>query len=352
MGSLRYVTFYGRLCDTLKVVNYIGSKYSLLGFIDSVVTDFTALHPKGVVFFDAFAGTGAVGSYFRKKGYKVIANDNQYYSYVINRNLIQNNVMELDKLDYLNDLVGVEGFVYNTYCAGSGSERLYFSDENGKRCDAIRQEIERMHTAKEINEDEYYAYLAALIEAIDKVANTASVYGAFLKKIKKSAEKPMKLVQIVASDQVAGEVYNADINELIHTVSGDIMYLDPPYNARQYSSNYHVLETVARYDSPEVHGKTGLRDTTELKSKYSSKRTVASEFEDIIKNAKFKVIILSYNNEGLMSVDTVRDIMSKYGKYSLHEKDYRRFKADKTENRHHKANATKEYLHVLVKRGD
>ena len=339
-------------CDTLNAVNYIGSKYSLLDFIDSVVTDFTALHPAGVVICDAFAGTGAVGFFFRKKGYKVIANDNQYYSYVVNRNLIQNNVMELDKLDYLDNLAGVEGFIYNNYCAGSGSERLYFSDENGKRCDAIRQEIERMYEAKEINEDEYYAYLAALIEAIDKVANTASVYGAFLKKIKKSAEKPMKLVQIVASDQVAGEVYNADINKFMRTVSGDILYLDPPYNARQYSSNYHMLETVARYDNPEIHGKTGLRDGVELKSKYSSKRTVAAEFEDIIKNAKFKVIILSYNNEGLMSVDTVRDIMSKYGKYSLHEKDYRRFKADKTENRNHKASATKEYLHVLVKRGD
>ena len=339
-------------CDTLKAVNYIGSKYSLLGFIDSVVADFTALRPGEAVICDAFAGTGAVGSYFRKKGHKVIANDNQYYSYVVNRNLIQNKVMELDKLDYLNNLAGVEGFIYKTYCAGSGSGRLYFTDENGKRCDAIRQEIERMHTAREIHEGEYYAYLAALIEAIDKVANTASVYGAFLKKIKKSAEKPMKLIQIPTSDNVVGEVYNDDINELIHTVSGDILYLDPPYNARQYSSNYHVLETVARYDNPAVYGKTGLRDSTLQKSKYSSKRTVAAEFEDIIKNAKFKIIILSYNNEGLMSVDTVREIMSKYGRYSLREKEYRRFKADKTENRNHKASATKEYLHVLVKHDD
>ena len=314
------------------------------------MTDFTALHPAGVVICDAFAGTGAVGYHFRKKGFTVIANDNQYYSYVVNRNLIQNKLLSLNKLQYLNELGGVEGFIYNNYCAGSGSGRMYFSDDNGKRCDAVRQEIERMYVAKEINEDEYYAYLAALIEAIDKVANTASVYGAFLKHVKKSAEKPMKLVEVKASDNAVGKVYNEDINTLMHTVSGDILYLDPPYNARQYASNYHVLETVARYDNPEVFGKTGLRDYTLQKSKYSSKRTVASEFEDVIKNAKFKIIILSYNNEGLMSVDTVKEIMSRYGKYSLHEKDYRRFKADKTASRNHKASTTKEYLHVLVKR--
>ena len=160
----------------------------------------------------------------------------------------------------------------------------------------------------------------------------------------------MKLIQIPSSDTVEGKVYNSDINTLINEINGDILYLDPPYNTRQYSSNYHLLETIARYDNPEVRGKTGLRETAAQKSKYSSKRTVAAEFEEIIKNAKFKVIILSYNNEGLMSVDVVREIMSKYGEYYLREKEYRRFKADKTENRNHKASGTKEYLHVLVKR--
>ena len=314
------------------------------------MSEFTDSHTKSAIICDAFAGTGAVGSFFRRKGHEVIANDIQYYSYVLNRNLIQNPVLTLDKLDYLNGLEGRDGFIYSTYCTGSGSGRMYFSDDNGRRCDAIRQEIERMYHAEEINENEYYAYLAALLEAIDKVANTASVYGAYLKALKKSAQKSMKLVQIPASSEIPGRVYNTDINTLIHDISGDILYLDPPYNTRQYASNYHLLETIARYDSPVVYGKTGLRDSTAQKSKYSSKRTVASEFEDIIKNAQFRVVILSYNNEGLMQPETVQNIMSKYGTYYLREKEYRRFKADKTENRNHKATATKEYLHVLVKR--
>jgi len=330
-------------------MNYIGSKHSLLNFIDSVVLEFTDNHNRNVVISDLFAGTGAVGAFFRSKGHKIIANDIQYYSYIINYNAIRNKKNHLDKLEYLNSLDGFDGFIYKNYCAGSGSGRLYFSDENGRKCDAIRTEIERMKVANEITDAEYYAYLAALIEAIDKVANTASVYGAFLKQLKKSAQKPVVLVPLAVAEGPVGDVYNENANQLIQRITGDILYVDPPYNARQYASNYHILETIARYDSPEIHGKTGLRDTAEQKSKYSSKRTVEQEFEDLIKNAKFKVILLSYNNEGLMSADVVKAIMSKYGQYSLRKKEHRRFRADKIDNRNHKTGGTTEYLHILEK---
>ena len=331
-------------------MNYIGSKYSLLNFIDDIVSDYTHGHDKKIVLCDAFAGTGVVGRYFRNKGHKIISNDIQYYSFVVNKFLIQGRVKSFNKLDYLNALNGVDGFIYNNYCFGSGSNRLYFTDSNGRKCDAIRQEIERLFIEKKISEDEYYSYLAMLIEAIDKVANTASVYGAFLKKIKKSAEKELTLVAPEACDGSSGIVYNEDINKLINNISGDVLYLDPPYNARQYASNYHILETVAKYDNPEIFGKTGLRDYANQKSKYCSKTSVEHEFEEIIKNAKFKLIILSYNNEGLMPLSVIKSIMSKYGEYSLVEKEYRRFKADKTGNRNHKANSTKEYLHILKKK--
>lgn len=329
-------------------MNYIGSKVSLLDFIDSVVDEFADSYNRRLIICDAFAGTGTVGFFFRQQGHKVIANDIQYYSYVINKNLIENPVLQLDKLDYLNSLEPVEGFIYQNYCAGSGSGRVYFSDENGKRCDAIRQEIERLKTTGEINKNEYFAYLAALVEAIDKVANTAAIYGAFLKQLKRSAGRPLKLKQIPTSNEIAGKVYCGDSNVLINGISGDVLYLDPPYNIRQYSSNYHLLETIVRYDNPELHGKTGLRETTSQNSKYASSRTVAAEFEDIIKNAKFKVIVLSYSNEGLMSERLIREIMSKYGTYYLREREHRRFRADPG----HKAVTTNEHLHVLVKHED
>ncbi|MFC2583753.1 MAG: DNA adenine methylase, partial [Lachnoanaerobaculum saburreum] len=129
----------------------------------------------------------------------------------------------------------------------------------------------------------------------------------------------------------------------------DVLYIDPPYNNRQYCSNYHVLETIAKYDTPKLRGVTGLRDETYQKSKYCSKRTVIDIFEDLIKNADFKYIILSYNNEGLMDLKTIKDIMSKYGKYDFFTKEYRRFKADRDENRTIAADITTEYLHCLRK---
>lgn len=331
--------------DTL---NYIGSKLSLLDFlIDSI--DQVSNNNEGI-FADLFAGTGVVGSAFRQKGFYVIANDIQYYSYVLNKHYIEN-TEDVDKslIEYLNNLNGIEGFVYNNYCVGSGSERNYFTDENGKKCDAIRIGIESFYRKGKISENQYYYLLASLINSIDKYANTASVYGAFLKHVKKSAERTFQFELLPIIDGKKGCVYNKDINSLITKVNGDILYLDPPYNARQYCANYHVLETISRYDHPMLNGKTGLRDCTKQKSKYCSIKTVESTFDDLLSKANFKYIFLSYNNEGLMSLNTIREIMSKYGKYEIFTKEYHRFKSDKEENRNHKASTTIEYLHCLIK---
>lgn len=333
-------------------MNYIGSKYSLLDFLTETIENVTGIkNGKGYIFSDLFAGTGVVGAEFKKKGYTVIANDIQYYSYIINKHFIENNSpIDTSILDYLNSLEGVEGFVYKNYCEGSGSERNYFTNYNGKKCDAIRIEIERMYNSGEINENQYYYFLASLINSIDKYANTASVYGAFLKHIKKSASKEfnLELLPIIDGGK-CGRVFNKDINKLIRNITGYILYLDPPYNERQYCTNYHVLETIAKYDNPQLKGKTGLREYSEQKSLFCSKRTVEEVFDDLIANADFRYIFLSYNNEGLMTMDKIKEIMEKYGEYSVFEKEYRRFRADKEENRNHKSDVTTEYLHCLKK---
>lgn len=208
----------------------------------------------------------------------------------------------------------------------------------------------RIISTKKINKNQYYFFLSSLINSIDKYANTASVYGAFLKHIKKSAEKKFVLDLLPIVDGCnTGRVYNKNISDIIKEIQGDVLYLDPPYNERQYCSNYHVLETIARYDNPILKGKTGLRDYKSQKSEFCSKKTVETAFENLIANANFKYIFLSYNNEGLMSLDTIKKIMSKYGEYSIYTQEYRRFRADKKENRNHIANSTTEYLHCLKK---
>lgn len=123
--------------------------------------------------------------------------------------------------------------------------------------------------------------------------------------------------------------------------------MDPPYNARQYGANYHLLNTIALYDKFSPKGKTGMREYK--RSQYCSKSTVAKSFDDIVKNANFKYIFLSYNNEGLMSFDTIKKIMSQYGEYRVATTDYQRFKADS--NRINTADRTTEYLHILIKNG-
>lgn len=302
-------------------------------------------------FADLFAGTGVVGKTFKEKGYRVISNDIQYYSYVLNKHLIENTPpLDVTQLEYLNHLQEVDGFIYKNYCAGSGSGRNYFTDSNGKKCDSIRIELERLKNCGKIDESQYYYVLASLINSIDKYANTASVYGAFLKQIKKSAAKEfeLKLLPIINGDK-KNKVYNENINELIKKIEGDILYLDPPYNSRQYCTNYHVLETIARYDEPVLKGKTGLREYSQQKSDFCSVRTVTDAFEEVIKEANFNYIFLSYNNEGLMDLEVIKKIMQKYGRYEVFTKDYRRFKADNDENRKHKNNKTIEYLHCLIK---
>ena len=353
-------------------MNYIGSKLSLLEFLEESINK--VVDKNCDTFCDLFAGTGIVGRYFKKKGYKIIANDIQYYSYVLNRHYIGNHeelkfsklIKEIPELknieledkktfvcNYLSDISGVKGFVYNNYCVGGtknkNEERQYFSDENGKRCDAIRQKIETWKTENLISDDEYYFLITSLLESIDKYANTVSVYGAFLKKLKRTAQNSLilKPAELIINDQ-SHEVFNEDINEISEKVHGDILYLDPPYNHRQYATNYHLLETIAKYDNPKIHGKTGLREYESQKSLYCSRSQVKKAFKDLILKAKAKYIFLSYNNEGLMTLDDIKEIMSLRGNYGNFTKDYNRFKADRTENRDYKATKTLEYLHYVV----
>ncbi|WP_420482222.1 DNA adenine methylase [Brachyspira intermedia] len=350
-------------------MNYIGSKLSLLDFLyESIMS---IIDSDCRIFCDLFAGTGIVGRYFKSKNFYIIANDIQYYSYVLNKHYIENHkylsfyglneeIAELKETDikekyiivceYLNNIDYKKGFIYNNYSLGGTKDkehkRIYFSDENAMKCDAIRIKIEEWLNNNKINENEYYFLLASLLENIDRCANTASVYGAFLKDIKKTASKTFNYCpcEFVISD-IDHKVYNEDANKLIEDIETDILYLDPPYNRRQYSDNYHILETIAKYDNPVIKGKTGLRNDR-IKSLYCNKNYVYNAFEELINKANAKYIFLSYNNEGLLSLEDIKKIMSKKGKYGLFVKEYSRFKADS--KRYNSASKTCEYLHYLI----
>lgn len=352
-------------------MNYIWSKLSLLQFIERWIHKIVG--KRDYIFSDLFAGTWIVWRYFKSKWHQIIANDMQYYSYVLNRHYIWNHkplefknlLGELEQLkhieislrkdyvcEYLNNIPGKKWFIYKNYSLagtkGTEFERQYFSDENALKCDWIRTKIEKWKKEHKINEDEYFFLLASLIEATDKVANTASVYGAFLKQLKKSALKPltMKPIELLVNDN-QHSIFNEDINLLITKTDHDVVYLDPPYNERQYSANYHLLETIAKYDNPSIRWKTWLRDYSNQKSTYCQKQQVLESFNHLVQNIKANYIFLSYNDEWLMSLDEIQQIMWSRWDYWVLTQEYKRFKADKTENRNHKKDKTIEYLHYV-----
>ncbi|HIC3893311.1 TPA: DNA adenine methylase [Campylobacter jejuni] len=303
-------------------------------------------------FIDLFAGTSAVGKKFKNKVEKVISNDKEFYSFVLAKNYIENTVKikrskELIKeLNNIAKINPIKGKIYKHYSLGGGENRQYFSDFNAMKIDSMRIKISEWKYDNFINEKECYFLLASLLESADKVANTASVYGAFLKHLKPSAQKELILLPAeFECTHTKHLVFNENANDLIKKIKGDILYLDPPYNSREYGANYHVLNSIAMYDDFIPQGKTGLRAYE--KSAWCKKNLVFDALEDLIKNADFKFIFLSYNDEGLLSLEQIRQIFEKYGKYDFKSQIYQRFKADS--KRICQQNKTIEYLHILEK---
>lgn len=335
-------------------MNYIGSKNRMSGFLLGTVRDIVGDDLSGKTFCDLFAGTGAVGNALKPHVRQVIANDLEHYSFVLNRNYIGNCTPIPDAkflISELNDLPPVQdGLIYQNFCLGSGSGRQYFSDENGQKIDAMRQAIERWHQQSEIDDDCYYFLICSLLECADRLANTASVYGAFLKRLKPMAQKKLILspADFICTSQ-QNPVHHTDANDLIGHITGDILYLDPPYNVRQYGANYHILNIISEYKPLVFKGKTGIHRYR--RSRYCSRVKVFPAFEELIAQAQFPYICLSYNNEGLLSPELIRKTMEKYGRYDCISMRHQRFKADNDLNRAHHAHNTTEYIHVLFKQG-
>lgn len=301
-------------------MRYIGNKQKILNEIENLIESLK-LNNENYTFCDLFSGTATVGNYFKDK-YRIISNDNLYMSYVISRaKLCTPNLkfekLEKDPFEIFNDKTNLlKGFIYENYSTGN-SERMYFSEENAQRIDFIRNKIEKWHLEDKINDDEYYYLIASLLESVSKVANVAGVYGAYLKKWDPRAVKPMKFIPIEMekeSSKFENEVYNKEAEKLINDISGDILYIDPPYTKNQYSVQYHLLETIALYDNPEIKGVTGARDMSNKTSDFSKKGNAEIEFEKIIARADFKHIILSYSSDGIMSKEYIESVLKRHGK--------------------------------------
>ena len=322
-------------------MRYIGNKTNLLNNIKQVIEENCSGNEK--VFCDLFSGTSSVARFFKNK-YKIISNDILYFSYVLQKATISNNeIPNFEKLrnklkaenilDYLEttkiDMKNIKTFIYDNYSPNDNCERMYLTPENAKRIDYIRTNIEQWKKGELISENEYYYLLAALIEGVPFISNITGTYGAYLKKWDKRAFKRFEMIRLnVVNNYQENECYREDANELIKKISGDILYIDPPYNSRQYLPNYHLLETIARYDEPNINGKTGIRTYNREKSNYCIKSKVYDELDELIKNAKFNHIIVSYNQEGILKKEEIEQILKKHGNentYKLYQIPYKQY---------------------------
>ena len=334
-------------------MRYIGNKTKLLDILDNFISK-KVLNKKGLIFCDLFSGTCTVGDYFKNK-YEIIANDNLYFSYVTakgklnyKKDFFKN--LGFDPFDYFNTADSsnyITGFCYNF--APSISGRQYFSDENAKLIDFIRNTIDIWFDENKIDENEKFYLIASLLESISKVSNVAGVYSAFLKKWDPRAIKKMEFIPVESNGESSfqNEVYNDDVMNLITKIKGDILYLDPPYTPTQYISQYHVLETIAKNDNPETHGKGAHRDNGNQISKWCKKGCVHEEFEKLIANANFKHIILSYSDAGIMSKEYIESVLKRYAKkgtYQFKKIDFVKYKSTRAVKREIKNN-TKDKKH-------
>ncbi|MBM3266128.1 MAG: DNA adenine methylase [Candidatus Sericytochromatia bacterium] len=356
-------------------MNYIGSKHSLLAEIRGVLAAH-GLDRAGGTFLDAFAGTAVVGQLAKAMGFSTVSNDLQHYSYVLQQCfLVQDGppafaglhgeirvpdalVADYERrarrfgllrdrdlagmgplvrvLAWLDALPGRAAGFCDAYCEGGSAGRNYFSADNGARCEAIRDLIAAWEGAGLVTTGESCVLLSSLLESADQVANTASVYAAFLKHVKKSARAPLAL-RIPAIGRAAPgtrhEAHCADIARLVSGFRGrrfDVLYLDPPYNQRQYNAYYHILETLARWDlgSFTPRGKTGLRPD-EQNSRFCRRPAAAAALASILDGVAADHVLVSYSNEGLIPEDVLREELARRAvAVDFREVAYKRFRAD------------------------
>lgn len=334
--------------NEIKINNrrYIGSKTSLLSNIEEAINEHISM--KDFTIADPFSGTGVVANYFSDKGHKVFVNDILYSNFVAYNTWMAGSEIDKNKikgiLKEFNN-INPEEIEENYFSEVFGGK--YFHINDAKVIGEIREKIENMKS--EITEREYYALLTSLLYETDKIANTCGHFESFLNK--EPIEKKVNLrMPEIKETKNRNEIYCEDANQLVKKIKADVVYIDPPYNARQYVNFYHVLENLALWQKPrELEGNSMKFKRNHLKSGYS-KSKAPELFKDLIENINAKLIVVSYNNtynarsgasNNKISENQIINILSAKGKLTKKEIKYKAFNAGKTDFNDHK-----EYLYI------
>ena len=386
----------------------IGNKTRLLSSIEAL------LRGRGITsgtFIDIFSGSASVGRHFKRRGFRVVANDrlsachtqavagvevSRYPSFerlrrahagVISSREFRETLAFEPEFEFLRDREAAgkparprstrerepgqaalplreaihlidrfvparDGLVFRNYCPGGLHGRRYFQDHHGRKIDGVLEFLREAHLSGVLDRGELHLLLAALIDAADRVANISGTYGAYLKSWQHNTRGEMRIeTPEVIESPLRHEAHQADANALIREVTGDVLYIDPPYNHRQYAANYHILEILAEHHriadlasyEAALYGKTGLRPYQDLKSDYSVRPggrgarsgNVLTALSDLILSSRAKCVVVSYNLEGLLSREEIGAILARFSRArsfdfdrDLVEIDHPRFRSD------------------------
>jgi len=313
------------------VIKYIGSKRLL---VDQIVSLCSIAAPEGGSVIDLFSGTSRVGHGLKSAGFGVLANDHNSYAHNLAMCYIQTHAPSVLNqaakiIDELNaiarstpiDEAAPAGFVTQTYCLDS----RFFHPDNGRRIDAMRTHIETLSLSPELKS----VVLTSLIEAADRIDSTTGVQMAYLKAW---APRAHKHIELRIPDLLAHPLnrpcsaHRLDATDAARTLSADIAYLDPPYNQHSYLGNYHIWETLVRWDHPEVYGIACKRiDCKERKSPYNSKVKIAEAFDTLIDSIDTDTLIVSFSDEGYLGRDQIEHILAKRGPVVVLDRDHPRY---------------------------
>lgn len=302
------------------MIKYIGSKRTLLGAILDVVASLPATSV-----LDLFSGTSRVGHALKGAGYRVVANDHNAYAHTLATCYVQADLedvrREAEKLiAEFNGLAGKPGYFTKTFCEDS----RFFQPKNGARVDAIRDAIE----AKSLPPELKAVLLVSLMEAADRVDSTTGLQMAYLKGWAPRAYNDIELRMPNVLPRARHGKGNATCLDALEAAQTpvDVAYIDPPYNQHSYLANYHIWESLVRWDKPEVYGTACKRvDVRQRKSQFNSRPKFLAAFKAMIAAVKAKYLIVSFNNEGFLSQADAEAVLGQRGKVVTLTHDFKRY---------------------------
>jgi len=323
---------------------YTGSKHKLNDWIFENISQ----NCEGRSFFDIFGGTGVVSARAYEEGFEeIIVNDFLFSNKVIYDAFFSDDEVNEEKVnDIKNRYNGFLPGSENYFSKNFGDN--YFSKDNSILIGQIREDIDLLHKCESINKREHDILLASLIYSMDKVSNTVGHYEAYLRNAKTNKRIVYKLIDFLKYSSPKFDIHRTDANEIANCIGADIIYIDPPYNSRQYSRFYHVIETLVHWDERELYG-VALKPTPENMSDYC-RNAAPKVFRDLISKLKCKYIVVSYNNTfkskskssmNKITLEQIETILAERGETTISSVSHKAFNTGKTELNNHK-----EYLFI------